>query len=246
MHGLLGRTNRAFPATWFAPQETAPGHAPALAARLMEVGAPVEISSNPALWGGLMRGTTAAVAVTCGRNLAACDRSETARDLIMGELLQHLSCIGRDYLDFVFLRLDRRLEEFQLSGALEALEMNREDGTIRHLGVASFGRAFATLAMWQFNDAFDVCLLPRNPQQTEGYEMLGQLARERRVGIITCGAIDWGDGPVTTDLATGARLVSTFRQEHPVLVGVRRVEEIDANLAEGGVFSEQELAEVAR
>ncbi|MBL8047839.1 MAG: hypothetical protein JNJ45_04070 [Chthonomonas sp.] len=245
MHGVLGRTNRAFPGTWLGLMSPPPDAAPALVERALAAQVPLEISSNPALWGGLMRGTEATVAVTVGRNLATCDRAETANDMIMGELLQFLSCIGRDRLDIVFLRLDRRLEEFQINGALEALELNCEDGMISHLGVACYGRAFATLAMWQFHDAFDLILMPRNPRQTEPYEMLSGLARERRVGVVTCGSIDWGDGPVTDDLPTGGRLVCTYRQDHPVLVGVRTPAEIDSALAEATPMQISELEAVS-
>lgn len=182
MDGLLGRTNAHFPRTWLALQQPQVGDAEALVESAIESKTVLEITSQPALWGGLLRGSSAPVAVTIGRNLWQCDRAETATAMIMGELLQMLSCLGREELDIVFLRLERRLEEFQLNGALEALELNRQDGMIKNLGLAAHGQPFAVLAMWQFHDAFDLCLLPPD---AETQSMLASLAAERRVGVVT-------------------------------------------------------------
>ena len=107
-----------------------------------------------------------------------------AADLMQASLLQLLSALGREHLDIVFWSYRRALEQFQIDGALEALEMAKQEGHVAYLGLACEGPALATLGMWQFHDAFDLVLANRSQEDHEAFDTLLPMARERRVGMV--------------------------------------------------------------
>ncbi|MES1227687.1 MAG: hypothetical protein ABUL72_03395, partial [Armatimonadota bacterium] len=117
-----------------------------------------------------------------GLDIERATEQSHATDLVQAHLIETLSAIGREYLDFYFLRIRRGLEEFQINGALEAIEMAKQEGHIRFIGLACDGPPLAALGVWQFHDAFEVVLT----RDKDAYDTLAPLARERRVGIVTC------------------------------------------------------------
>ena len=260
---LLGRTNRAFPPVWLSlsmPHAGGEAAIDALAASARGANVPLDISGNPALWGGRLRGDDSLFLTaisTNGYERANDDRH--AMDLVQAHLIETLSAIGREWIDVYFLRIRRAVDEAQLSGALEAMELARQEGHIRHLGIVCDGPSLATLGMWQFHDAFDLLLVPRNHHDDEAYRTLAPLARERRVGVVTSRPLNWGWGlpftalqngemeneewrgnstihhpPSTISLAQAA--IGEFAREHPVLVGVRTPREVEVALAAPEAF----------
>jgi hypothetical protein len=178
--GPFGRTNQVFPPVWL--RLSVPSFATdlePLADAALESGAPIDVTTSPGLWGGYMRSTDAVLTCVSSTDFERSTDDRHANDLIQAHLIETLSCIGRDYFDFYFLRIRRAIEEYQISGALEALEVAKQEGHIRFLGLACDGPALATLSMWQFHDAFDVVLLP-----DDAYSTLAPMARERRVGVL--------------------------------------------------------------
>jgi hypothetical protein len=144
---------------------------------------PLDVTSQPGLWGGKMRGTqTVLTCISDSRYEHATEESHAA-DLIQAHLIETLSCIGREYFDIYFLRVRGPVEESKLSGVLQALEMARQEGHIRHIGLYSDGHPLPTLGLWQFHDAFEVLLTPDG----ESLEVLGGMAKERRVGVVALG-----------------------------------------------------------
>ena len=141
---------------------------------------------------------------TSGYERANDDRH--AGDLIQAHLIETLSSIGREWIDVYFLRVRRAVDEAQLSGALEAMELARQEGHIRYLGIVCDGSSLATLGMWQFHDAFDLLLVPRNHYDDEAYRTLAPLARERRVGVVTSRPLNWGWGLPFTALRRSTAL----------------------------------------
>ena len=259
---LLGRTNRAFPPVWLGlsmPHSGGEAAIDALAASAREANVPLDISGNPALWGGRLRGDDSlflTATSTNGYERANDDRH--AIDLVQAHLIETLSAIGREWIDVYFLRIRRAVDEAQLSGALEAMELARQEGHIRHLGIVCDGPSLATLGMWQFHDAFDLLLVPRNHHDDEAYRTLAPLAKERRVGVVTSKPLDWGWGlPFTALLGTlptgggqgGGSLaqaaIGAFAREHPVLVGVRTPEEVASALAAPEAFVDDLAARLA-
>jgi len=227
---MLGRTNRKFPPIWLSLLVPEQGQTQALVEAALDARTVIDISSQPALWGGFLRGTAAELMAVASTNLVNATSHDHAADMVQGDLIQLLSCIGREYIDLYFLPIQRRLEEHQISGALEALEMNKQEGLIRHLGLAGMGSVPAVLSTWQFHDAFDVILLPRNPIEHDLFDALQGLAADRRVGVVTSRPLDWGLGapftvfPDSSDVASG--LLAQYSAQHPVLVGVRSMEQI--------------------
>jgi len=139
---------------------------------------PLEVSRNTVYWSQFFRGDTEATLMQIGTGeLEWAVDSKHAADLVQAHILQTLSAIGREWVDFYFLRSRRALEEFQLSGAFEALESARREGHIRFLGLYADGPAQATIANWQFHDAFEVLC-------TEPNETLEAMAHDRRVGVL--------------------------------------------------------------
>lgn len=157
-----------------------PGQVPAdQVASAMAEKTVIDISANPALWGGQMRGTDALLMTRGGMEIERAPDEKAACDLIQAHLIETLSAIGREHIDFYFLQVRRALEEFQINGALQALENAKQEGHIRFLGLAAEGPGLAVQSVWQFRDAFEVLLLKSPDSGLEG------LAIERRVGIVT-------------------------------------------------------------
>jgi hypothetical protein len=214
----------------------------ALAQAAVEAKAPIDVSSQPAVWGEMLRGSDNPLIVKSDHSMEVASDGRHAADLTDAHLIQTLSCLGRNVIDFYFLRIRRAPEEFALSGALEAIDGARQAGHVKYLGICCDGPALATLGVWQFHDAFDVLLVPRNHYSQETYKTLAPLAKERRVGIITSHPLDWGFGLDFTRLPEHWKLrnltqsfygltlaqavIHDLAREHPVCVSVNSREEI--------------------
>lgn len=224
---LLGRTNRAFPPVWLSlrePDEPNPGWVEPLVQAAVASQTVLDISSRPALFGGFLRGTEAALMAVGGADAGTADNGDRAAHLIHGKLVSLLSSIGRDYLDFFFLDYRQPWEEAQINGAFEALETARQDGLIRHLGLAAKGNDLAALGMWQFHDAFEVLLVPRSFAQTEAYGSLAPLAKERRVGVVTA----WPESaPCLWDAPDVDAAIQVLSSDHPFIVPVVSPDEVE-------------------
>ncbi|MDR3689072.1 MAG: hypothetical protein P4L46_06810 [Fimbriimonas sp.] len=241
--GVLGRTNRVFPPVWLS-LAIGPGGEDlnALVAAAIEADAPIDVSSHPALWGGKLRGSSPVLMCAGNFDFENATSESHASDLVQANLIEVLSSIGRERIDFFFLRCRRMTEEYQISGALQTLDWAKEEGLVGHIGISSDGPSMATLGFWQFHDAFEVLLVPRNHYDDESYRTLSPLARERRVGIVTSRPLNWGYGLPFTALPAQWRLtnltqsfygltlvqavIADLAEDHPVLVGVRTVEEV--------------------
>ena len=180
MPATLGRTNKVFPQTWLRlTLDESNHHSNGVLADALAKETVLDISVSPALWGNLLRGKEVKLMTRGGIEIAQAPDEKTASDLLEAHMIQTLSALGREAIDFYFLTVRSALEEFQISGALRALESARQEGHVGHIGLSSEGPPMATLALWQFHDAFEVLLLDRPD------EALMSLARERRVGIVT-------------------------------------------------------------
>ncbi len=245
--GVLGRTNQSFPPIWIslAAPQTAPeeGWRDRLVSAAIEANTVIDISKGPVLWGGAMRGTEAKLMTLGGAEIERATDEKHARDLVEAHLIETLSAIGREHLDFYFFQMRRALEEFQINGALAALELAKQEGHVRFVGLCCDGPSLAVLGSWQFHDAFDVLLVPRNHYDAEAYETLAPMANERRVGIVTSKPLNWGYGMPFVKLPTQWKLrnltpslygmslaqavIADLSREGTVLVGVRTPEEIE-------------------
>lgn len=183
---LLGRTNAEFPKHWLALSVPDGGFSEEssfeFVAAARESGLPIDFSSQPALWGGNMRGADEVVLIQQGTyQIERATSEDHATDLVQAHLIETLSAVGRDCLDFYFLRIRRALEEFQINGALAALEAARNEGHLRYLGLHSTANPHAALGLWQFHDAFEAVLIP---VEEAAMTTLVPLARQRRVGVV--------------------------------------------------------------
>ena len=238
MSDVLGRTNRTFPRIWLAlrPAETGrEADHKALLEHALAQGVPLDVSSSLALWGGLLAGRSATLVARGGLEVANATSSDHACDLLSAHLIETLSSLTRPTLDIFFFRFRRALEEYQIDGALQALEAARQDGLIKHVGLLAEGNPLAALGFWQFRDAFELVLVPRNPVETELYEALAPLANQRRAGLVTYRPLNWGGGiPFHLLGEDGHQFVQStiahYAQTHPVLVGVRSINDIDTAL----------------
>lgn len=176
---VLGRTNQTFPKRWVRLVVEG-GQSPAeVVASALEKDTVLDISANPCLWGGQMRGTQALLMTRGGLDIERAPDEKSASDFIQAHLIETLSAIGREYIDFYFLQVRRRLEEYQINGALRALESAKQEGHVRFIGLAAEGPGLAVQSVWQFHDAFELLMI-------KGLEEgLLSLAAERRVGVIT-------------------------------------------------------------
>jgi hypothetical protein len=175
---FLGRTNMAYPKTWAALAVSAENTPEELVGAVRELNIPIDITSQPALWGGFLRGGSDVLSVKSSTHYERATSQDHATDLMQAHLIEVLSSLGRPMIDFYFLRVRRVVEEFQINGALAALELAKQEGHIKHIGILADGPVMAVQSVWQFHDAFEVILL--NPSDSS----LGGLAKERRVGVV--------------------------------------------------------------
>lgn len=180
---LLGRTNHAFPKVWYSlrlPRNSIAEDSSVSTIRgAIESGTVIDISSSPAFWGGMARGTDAMIMVRGGTDIERAPHELLACELVQAHLVQTLSAIGRQWIDIYFLQVRGDLMDCQIDGALLALENARQEGHIRHLGIECVGDSIEIQRLWQRRDAFEVALL------NSAEPGLISMARERRVGIVT-------------------------------------------------------------
>lgn len=237
---MLGRTNAAFPRVWLSlsvPDGGFRDSSPTdLAHAARATGLPIDISTQPALWGGPLRGGEDTLVTFGGRFLTSAHDERNALDLTQAHLIETLSAIGRETIDVYALTVRRPLEEWQINGALEALESARQEGHIRHFALHAEGSGHAALGLWQFHDFAELLFVPKSPRDTAAYGNLAPLAGERRVGIVTTHPLELPSGPSVSQLAErlglaserdAARdLVALAAREHPVLIPVRTPDEV--------------------
>lgn len=180
MPELFGRTNVRLPAVWLSPRLPEKSEELAMfGERLAQTPTVIDVSGQLALWGSFLRQTNNPVMAIGSEDALRSTSERHASDLTEANLLQILSSIGRETLDFYFLPVRRAWEEYQLSGVFSALESARSDGHLRFIGLAAESSPLAALGVWQFHDAFEAVLCDE-----AGYSQLSPLARERRVGVL--------------------------------------------------------------
>jgi len=186
---LLGRTNRYVFPVWARGRLTGGGSAEERAARLMDalLASPIEtldISPAPAVWGRFLRerANRLQIAVATPTNLLRqAPDARIAANLVQSHMIETLCAVGRTHIDYYFLSLHEMPNETQLSGALEALELARQEGQIGAIGLAAYGAPLAILALWRTHDAFEVALLP---DEAERLQTLLPEAHARRAGVV--------------------------------------------------------------
>jgi len=146
-------------------------------------------------------------------------------------LIQLLSSIGREKIDLLLVPFNRAIEEMQIAGLMSCLEAMKQDGHIGFIGLHAQGPAMAVQGFWQFNDAFEFVMMPRNPLVEEDYQSLASMARERRAGIVTENPFAWRAGiPCFADQESKAfiaeRLLQNYVAENNVLMTVRTAGEV--------------------
>ncbi len=250
---VLGRTNAVFPPIWLSLSVPNGGFAESakqLVDHAVAQNVPLDITSQPALWGGCMRGTEATLLTVGGPRIENATEEDHAMDLVQAHLIETLSSIGREYIDFYFLKIRRGLEEYQINGALAALESAKQEGNVRFIGLYPEGPPMAILGVWQFHDAFETVLLPKNPLENRAYDNLAPLAKERRAGVVTTRPLRWDKKNVFTEIGPYAAqplpgtleglpleqlALAKAAQSHPTLVGVTSIAEIDLAIAASGI-----------
>lgn len=180
MNAVFGRTNISVPDVWL---RLVVGDDPAaLASAALATGLPLDLSTQPALWGGFLRHHAAFQnTLLMARSSTDFERAtdeEHAVHLVHAHLIEVLSALGRPCTDFYFVRVRGGLKELQINGVLQALELARDDGLIRFSGLAAEGPALAVRGVWQAHDGFEALLVG-----PEGASLL-PVAAERRVGVL--------------------------------------------------------------
>lgn len=217
MTPTFGRTNRAFAPIWLrlqVPSDPQECWLFDLAGAAVDSGAPIDISTNPGLWGGPLRGTEATLVTVGGAELEHATDEKHAADLLDAHLIQTLSCIGREWIDFYFLHVTAPWEKYQISGALMSLESAKQEGHVRYLGLFADGARYTTQGLWERHDAFDAVMV-EHKFDDRIYRLLTPLAAERRVGMVTRHRSGWSQ-----------RTLKRIATEHPVLATVSTPDEI--------------------
>ncbi len=176
---VFGRTNEQYPKLWAALTVSADSTPEELVEAVQELKIPIDITSQPGLWGGFLRGGSEVLSVKSSTHYERATSQDHATDLMQAHLIEVLSSLGRPMVEFYFLRVRRVVEEFQINGALAALEFAKQEGHVKHIALAAEGPTMAVQSVWQFHDAFEAVLLRPEDQP------LASMAAERRVGVVS-------------------------------------------------------------
>lgn len=226
---VFGRTNVRVPRLWFGPLPG--GDQEALIEEICQEPAIIDVSAGAGRYGHLLHGKDVMVCSFGGTDLSRATGGEHAASLLGAHLIETLSSIGRASVDFYFLRLKDRLGENVLNGALNCLDDAKNDEVVRFIGLYAEGESTIVQSMWQFHDAFEAVMIPRNPQREQEYQALAAMAIEKRVGLASCHPFNWGRGvpffmQSALDWSDGAKALAFYAQSGPVLVGVRSADEV--------------------
>jgi hypothetical protein len=225
MKEVFGRTNEVFPSVWASlsvPDSGFGEFTPAdLVSELRQVNVPIDISSQPALWGSVLRGGQDVLLQRGTLQIEKATSEEHATDLVQAHLIETLSAVGREMIDFYFLRIRRNLEEYQINGALAALEYGKQEGHIRFLGLQADGPAMAVLGFWQFHDGFDAVMIPHPAHSARTYDTLQPMAHQRRVGVLQTHVTELNGVPLAfLDAELESQLLRKRTAENSVLWSV--------------------------
>jgi hypothetical protein len=172
------QTNHAFSKVWLRLPGTALPQTPEIISAL-DPQTVLDPSANLSLWGQLLKGSQFALLVRGQSDIELAPDEETAYNLVLGHIIQAISALQRQTLDFYVLPVRKQLQEFQISGALRAASEAKSEGHIRFIGMEAAGPASAAQAVWQFHNAFDLVLM------SEPDEALESLAQARGVEMVT-------------------------------------------------------------
>ena len=202
---VFGRTNEHYPKFWAALTVSADSTPQEVVEAVQELKIPMDITSQPGLWGGFLRGGNDVLSVKSSTHYERATSQDHATDLMQAHLIEVLSSLGRPMIEFYFLRVRRVVEEFQINGTLAALEFAKQEGHIKHIALAAEGPTMAVQSVWQFHDAFEAVLLRPEDQP------LASMAAERRVGVVSA---------VSNDLAN-------FEADKTYMVSVNSVAQVN-------------------
>ncbi len=189
---LLGRTNRIFPQTWWRITGTQESERDAVRAHLAEHPAPIMAG---AYWADAVRDLDLPW-LARGGSIAGQSLSRShADDLVSMEIIQAVASSPDGKLAIYFLSVSSAWEEFQIDGALAAMDAARQDGLLDFFGLHIAGSVVAISSMWRFHDAFEVVLA--SAQNEKDFRTVHSTAVERRVGVI-----QEGEGPHRPRLLT--------------------------------------------
>ena len=184
--GVFGRTNLTLPNTWLrlvGPYDDVAS----LVNAAVAANTVIDISTNPALWGAHMRGTNARLMTVGPVGLSLANDSQQAHDFLLAHLVETLSSIGREYIDFYYLKVDADLNNAQIEGALAALEDARQQNNIRFSGIAPTIKSAVNVL--RDHDAFEAMLIDSTNHSLNEFV---ELAKSRRMGIVRRSAVPEG------------------------------------------------------
>jgi len=233
-----------FPRIWIslsAPQSVPEeGWRDRLVHSALEAGTVIDISKGPALWGGAMRGTDAALMSLGGTDIERAVDAQHAQDLLEAHLIETLSAIGREHLDFYFLQVRHKLSSWQIEGAAKALELAHRDGHVRNVGLCCDGDPLASVAVWNAVEVANALLVPRSHADEAAYnDLKAALSQESKLQtVVTSKALNWGYGMPFVNLPVersgldpmriAQAVVADLAKENTVLVAARTPEEVRA------------------
>lgn len=204
MRELLGRTNRSFADIWWRIVGTDESQIEGVREAYSQATAPV--MAGP-YWANALRDLSPEWIVSGGAVAGTALSQSHADDLVSAQILQSVSSSPDGQLLIFFLSVDSAWEEYQINGALAAMDAARQDGLIRHLGLHVAGPAIAVSSLWRFHDAFEVVLASN--QDLQDFATIRATALERRVGLILDGQGD--HAPRLVEVATAAQMQEASR-----------------------------------
>lgn len=166
---LVPRANVSVAPVWlslrWSPESGDPSSLFASAANL---GVPLELSRNSALWRSALDDETFVVSIG-GREAENLTDEEGAANQIEASLFQ-ASCSLGHRLDLFALDVRKPWADAQMRGAFAAMEMARSDGLIRFFGLHC-PNAETLLEVWRNHDGFEFVFLPSDQWTSEASDL---------------------------------------------------------------------------
>ncbi|GMV88799.1 MAG: hypothetical protein AMXMBFR81_17300 [Chthonomonas sp.] len=144
----------------------------ALVGEALASGHPLDVSSQPALWGGAMRGCDAVLIAGGGVEVLGATSRDHAADLLHAHLIQVLSSVGREHLDVLCLPISRPLPEQAVLGALAGARAAQAEGLVGSLALTGPNPDQAATLLSNHSDLEFALVRPEDVSHFESTERL--------------------------------------------------------------------------
>jgi hypothetical protein len=211
-----------------------------LVAAAISAGCPIDVSSQPALWGHYLRGSGCTIAAVGGVDITTATSFDHAADLVYAKMLETLCSIGSENIECFFLPLSGLESAVQLQGAIRAVSTAKAEGNLKTVGLYAAGNPDYALQQLQRYEVFEVILAQCNHSTLELLDWPKSAHIRSHASLVTCSPFAWSGHSPFFDLDVPwpgdkrilrQQVLQELARNHPVMVGVRTASQVEEALA---------------